>query len=81
MELSNFVIAGGRPTDVPTTTPAGFKMLMEQCWIGDSELRPTFVEIVKRMSTSVDAVHDDIGVVRRTRVHRPRSSAVDMTVV
>lgn len=48
MDIADFVIAGGRPDDVPNTTPSWYMQIMEQCWNADATERPTFEVLATR---------------------------------
>jgi hypothetical protein len=53
MALSDYVIAGGRPDDVPSSTPLRFRTIMECCWSTDAAARPTFQALVSASTSSL----------------------------
>jgi len=51
--LENRVIEGERPL-IPTSTPPEFKKVIEACWDGDPDKRPSFVEIVENLKSGME---------------------------
>jgi hypothetical protein len=49
-EVRTKVLAGERPTLREWTLSRGLKDLVENCWQGDAHQRPSFAEIVKKLT-------------------------------
>lgn len=51
--LENRVIEGERPI-IPSSTPPEFTKLIQECWDGDPEKRPSFIEIVEHLANGIE---------------------------